>query len=77
MTTNYIVKSEISISGNSHMEKKWGSNDKSARTENQHKKRKKWYTTTAPIRNKKRWNKKRGILEYSKKGCRSMLSWSD
>ena len=46
-------------------------------TENQHKGGKAWYHTCAPKRVKKRWNKKRGQLEVSKKGSQEYYVWSN
>lgn len=45
-------------------------------SEDQHKKGKKWYVTTAPKRVKLRWNKKKGLLEKTKKGAREFFIWA-
>jgi len=42
-----------------------------------HKKGKKWFITTAPKRVKKRWNKKKGEHETSKKGSQEYYVWAD
>ena len=55
-------------------ERIWGSPKSS---ENQHKKNKKWYITTAPKRTKFRFNKKKGERELSKKGSQEYYCWAD
>jgi len=57
--------------------KKWNSDDKDSRSENQHTPHKKWYVTTAPKRVKQKWNKKRGRLELTKKGSKEYYLWAD
>lgn len=44
---------------------------------NEHKKNKKWFITTAPKRVKARWNKKKGEHELSKKGSQEFYLWAD
>ena len=56
----------------------WGAGSSGKRvTEDQNKRNKKWYRTYSPMRTKKRWNKKFGILEKSKKGSRDFYVWAD
>jgi len=56
----------------------WGADSHGKQhTEDQHKKGKKWFITCAPKRTKKRWNKKKGVFEISKKGSREYYLWAD
>ena len=56
----------------------WGAGSSGKRvTEDQNKRNKKWYITCSPKRVKMRWNKKKGILELSKKGSRDFYFWAD
>ncbi len=59
-------------------QKVWGSSNHGKQTtEDQNKKGKKWFITTAPKRTKERWNKKDSIREVSKKGSRDLFVWAD
>ncbi len=59
-------------------EKAWNSSNHGKKhSKSQHKKKKKYFVTDAPKRTKKRFNKKKGEKEVSKKGSVDRFYWAD
>ena len=56
--------------------RKWNSKREDVK-DDQHNPKKKWYYHDGLKRTKKRWNKKKGVQEISKKGSRDKIVWCD
>ena len=75
---NELKKAEISNSLGKINTREWNSSRKGESIkENQHSRKKKPAFHSGLKRTKKRWNKKKGKLELSKKGSRDKTYWSD